>query len=163
MKKDSSICFRASNAMRDSLIKISREDRRSLSSTIAIILSDYIDKRVTAVNEVRQERRQYPRKFISAPALINHADQGQEGIAAVTEISLGGLKLMIPKGMEDRVRIYGQGSKFDVSFSLPNDNKPIRLSCESRNTIDTENSIHIGASFVDADFQNYKALQTYLM
>jgi hypothetical protein len=29
--------------------------------------------------------------------------------------------------------------------------------------IDSPDSVHIGASFVDANFQSYKALQTYLM
>ncbi|NLN37968.1 MAG: hypothetical protein GX155_00050, partial [Smithella sp.] len=45
MIKDSSICFRASKEMRASLLQISKEDRRSLSSTIANILSDYLKKR----------------------------------------------------------------------------------------------------------------------
>jgi hypothetical protein len=37
------------------------------------------------------------------------------------------------------------------------------LSCESNRAVDAEDSIHIGAFFVDADFKCHKALQTYLM
>jgi hypothetical protein len=48
-------------------------------------------------------------------------------------------------------------------FNLPNENKPIKLFCESQRVVDASDSIYIGASFVDADFKSYKALQTYLM
>lgn len=163
MKKESSICFRASKELHHSLLQISREDRRSLSSTIAIILSDYLNKRMVSTVETKHEKRQYPRKALFAPAVVNQPDTEQEGIAAITEISLGGLKIMLPKDMEDRLKIDGQGSKFKVSFNLPSNNKSICLSCESQNAVNSKDSVHIGASFVDADFQNYQALQTYLM
>jgi hypothetical protein len=163
MKKDSSICFRASKELHDSLLQISREDRRSLSSTIGIILSDYLNKRKVSTKDTKAEKRQYPREVLSVPAVINRPDTEQVGIAAITEISLGGLKVLLPKDLEDRLTIDGQGSKFEVVFNLPSNNRPIRLSCESRCVVDSKDSVHIGASFVDADFQNYKALQAYLM
>lgn len=144
-------------------MQVSREDRRSLSSTIAIILSDYLSKRKVSTKETKQEKRQYPREILSVPAVINQTDTEQVGIAAITEISLGGLKILIPKDMEERLLIDGQGSKFEVVFNLPSNNTPIRLSCESRSAVDSKDSVHIGASFVDADFQNYKALQAYLI
>jgi len=163
MKKDSSICFRASKELQESLLQISKEDRRSLSSTIAIILSDYLNKRKISTYETKQEKRQYPREVLSVPAVIKQPDTQQEGIVDIMEILLGGLKIMLPKDLEDRLRIDGQGSKFEVVFNLPANNKPIRLSCESRSVIDSKDSVQIGASFVNADFQNYKALQAYLM
>ena len=163
MKKDSSICFRASKELQESLLQISKEDRRSLSSTIAIILSDYLNKRKISTYETKQEKRQYPREVLSVPAVIMQPDTQQEGIVDIMEILLGGLKIMLPKDLEDRLRIDGQGSKFEVVFNLPANNKPIRLSCESRSVIDSKDSVQIGASFVNADFQNYKALQAYLM
>lgn len=70
---------------------------------------------------------------------------------------------MLPKDMKDPLRIDGQGSKFEVVFNLPSSNKPLRFSCESKSFINSIDSVHIGAAFVDADFQNYKALRTYLM
>lgn len=163
MKKESSICFRASKELHDSLLQVSKEDRRSLSSTIANILSDYLNKRKVSVRENKQEKRQYPREVLSVPVVINQPDTEQVGIAAITEISLGGLKILLPKELEERLLIESQGSKFEVVFNLPSNNKPIRLSCESRNAIDSDDSFHIGASFVDADFQNYKSLQAYLI
>ncbi len=164
MKKDSSICFRASTELHESLIAISKEDRRSLSSTIGIILSDYISKRkVSPTASVTNEKRQFPRESLSVPAVINQPNTDKVGIAAITEISLGGLKILVPKDLEDRLVINDQGSKFEVVFNLPSNNKPIRLACESKCIISDQDSVQIGASFVDADFQNYKALQAYLI
>lgn len=163
MKKESSICFRASKELHDSLLQVSKEDRRSLSSTIANILSDYLKKRKVSAGQDKQEKRQYPREVLSVPAVINQPHTSQMGIAAITEISLGGLKIILPKELEERLAIEAQGSKFEVVFNLPTNNKPIRLSCESRNAVDSNDSFQIGATFVDADFQNYKSLQAYLI
>lgn len=163
MKKENTICFRASKELHNSLLQISREERRSLSSTISIILADYLNKQQLPTYETKQEKRQYPRQVLSVPAVIKQADTEREGIADITEISLGGLKIMLSKDLEDRLRIDGQGSKFEVVFNLPSSNKPVQMSCESKSFIDSKDSVHIGASFVDADIQNYKALQAYLM
>ena len=164
MKKDSSICFRASKDLHDGLIRISKEDRRSLSSTIGIILSDYVSRRkVCADIGAKSEKRQYPREVFSVPAVINQPDTDKVGIAAITEISLGGLKILIPKDLEDKLMIERQGAKFEVVFNLPSNNKPIRMACESKCSVDAQDSVQIGASFVDADFQNYRALQAYLI
>ena len=85
------------------------------------------------------------------------------GLAAITEISLGGVRFFIPKDFKNKILIDPQGSRFEIAFNLPTENKPIRLSCESTRVVDVEDSIHVGACFVDADFKSYKKLQTYLM
>jgi len=162
MKKDSLICFRASKDLHESLDQVAKEDRRSLSSTIEIALTNYLKER-KAFRGVEREKRQYPRKTLSVPAVINQQEQGQMGIGSITEISLGGVKVLIPKEFKHQILIDSQGSRFDIVFNLPAENKPIRLSCESARVVDSDDSIHVGAYFVDADFKSYKALQTYLM
>lgn len=162
MKKDSLICFRASKDLHESLDQVAKEDRRSLSSTIEIALTNYLKER-KAFRGVEKEKRQYPRKTLSVPAVVNQQEQGQMGIGSITEISLGGVKVLIPKEFKHQILIDSQGSRFDIVFNLPAENKPIRLSCESASVVDSDDSIHVGAYFVDADFKSYKALQTYLM
>ena len=44
MKKEVTICFRTSEELRGALEKAAREDRRSLSSAIELILTDYLEK-----------------------------------------------------------------------------------------------------------------------
>lgn len=160
MKKNSLICFRISKDLHESLSQVAKEDRRSLSSTIEIVLTDYLKER-KAFQGV--EKRQYPRKALSVPTVINQQEPGQMGIGAITEISLGGVTVLIPKDFKHQILIDSQGSRFEIVFNLPNDNTPIRMSCESKRVVDAEKSINVGAFFVDADFKSYKALQTYLM
>jgi hypothetical protein len=160
MKKDSLICFRAIKDLHQSLAQIAKEDQRSLSSTIEMALTNYLKER-KAFQGV--EKRQYPRKTLSVPAVINQQELGQMGIGAITEISLGVVKVLIPKDFKHQILIDSHGSRFEIVFNLPMENKPIRLSCESNRVVDAEDSIHVGAYFVDADFKGYKALQAYLM
>ena len=162
MKKDSLICFRASKDLHEGLAQVAKEERRSLSSTIEIALTNYL-KEKKAFQGVEKEKRQYPRRALSVPAVINQQEHGQMGIGAITEISFGGVRILIPKDFKQQILIDSQGSRFEIIFTLPTENKPIRLSCESSRVVHAEDSIHVGAFFVDADFKSYKALQTYLM
>jgi hypothetical protein len=162
LKKDGHISFRASKELHESLARVAREDRRSLSSTIEIVLTNYLKGR-KAFQGVEKERRQYPRKVLSVPAVINQQESGQTGIGAITEISLGGVRVLIPKDFKHQILIDSQGSRFEIVFNLPAENRPIRLSCESNRVVDGEDGVQVGACFVDADFKNYKTLQTYLM
>ncbi len=163
MKKDKSICFRVSGEVHDGLVRVSRDERRSLSSTIEIILSDYLNKRKSSTVESRQEKRQYRRETLSVPAVIIQADNEQECIVDITELSMGGLKISLAKDLEDQLRIEGQDARFEVVFNLPSSSKPIRLACEPKRVVNNENSVHIGAAFVNADNHNSKALRSYLM
>jgi hypothetical protein len=160
MKKDSLICFRASKDLHEALAQVAKKDQRSLSTTIEMALTNYLKER-----KVFQgiEKRQYPRKTLSVPSVINQQKPGQMGVGGITDISFGGVKVLISKDFKNQILIDSQGSQFEITFNLPTENKPIRLSCESTRMVDSEDSIHVGASFVDADFKSYKALQTYLM
>jgi hypothetical protein len=163
MKKDSLICFRASRELHDSLTKVAKDGGRSLSSTIEIVLSNYL-KEGSSLQSFKNEKRRYPRKALSVPAVINNQESGQMGIGAITDISLGGARLLLLKDIKHQIPVNSsQRSTFEIVFILPNENKPITLSCEANRLADAEDSTHIGASFVDADFKSYKALQTYLM
>ncbi len=162
MKKEGHISFRVSKDLHKSLARVAKEDRRSLSSMIEFALTRYLKER-KAFKGVGKEKRQYPRKALSVPAVINQQDSGQTGIGAIKDISLGGVGLLIPKDFKRQLLMEHRGSRFELVFNLPAENKPIRLSCESTRVVDGEEDTHVGASFVDADFKSYRALQTYLM
>ncbi|HYA15053.1 MAG TPA: hypothetical protein VEF33_11995, partial [Syntrophales bacterium] len=66
MRKDSLICFRLSKYLHESLLKVAQDERRSLSSTIEIILANYV-KEKKVFKGSKREKRQYPRKAISVP------------------------------------------------------------------------------------------------
>lgn len=164
MKKDSLICFRASKMLHEALIKIAKEERRSLSAMIEIALMNFL-KEKNALKSVDSERRKYPRKNMSIPAFINHYESGKAKLnaASLMDLSLEGLKISIPGDAKINVKNEPQGAKFQIIFTLPNDNSPISLDCEPRSISDRNDSIFIGASIVDVDFESYKKLQSYLM
>lgn len=162
MKKDSLICFRASKDLHESLALIARKDQRSVSSMIEMALTNYLKERKSFPAD-KKEKRQYPRKSITVPTIINQVENGQIGIGSIREISLCGVSILIPKDFMNNVQITSQGSRFEIIFNLPAENKPIKLFCESKRVSDSDDNVHVGATFVDAGFQNYKTLQTYLM
>jgi hypothetical protein len=162
MTKNGHISFRVSKELHEALARVAKEDQRSLSSTIEMALSNYLKAR-KAFQGVEKEKRLYPRKALSVPAVINQQKPGQTEIGAITEISLGGVRVLIPKDSKHQILVDSQGSRFEIVFILPAENKPIRLCCESKRVVDAEESIQVGAIFVDADFKSYKTLQTYLM
>lgn len=162
MRKESLICFRTSKGLHESLAHIAKKNRRSLSSLIEMALTNYARER-KAFQSVANEKREYPRKVLSVPAVMNLRELGQMAIGAITDISLGGVKILIPKDFKYQIPIEAQGSRFEIVFSLSAEKKPLTLICESKRVIDTEDSIYVGASFIDADFNSYKTLQAYLI
>ena len=78
------------------------------------------------------------------------------GIGSIAEISLEGVKVVIPKDFKHQIRIDAEGSRFEIVFSLPSGSRPVSLTCESKRVVDAEESVQVGAFFVDADFKGYK-------
>jgi hypothetical protein len=112
-----------------------------------------------------KERRHNSRKTILAPTLIKKYDLAGTTLCtgAITNISLGGVRITIPKDVKCEISLDPQTSKFEIVFTLPNEKGLIRFACESCRVVDSEESIHVGAAFIDADLQSYKVLQTFLM
>jgi len=164
MRKDSLICFRLSKNLHESLVKVAQDERRSLSSTIEIILTNYV-KEKKVFRSVKREKRQYPRKAISVPAFINRHNSEEAILHAgsITDISLNGVCVSIPRDVQSEMSGDQDKSNFEIIFTLPNEKRPLHLMCEPRRITDSKEFIQVGASFVDADFHSYKALQTYLM
>jgi hypothetical protein len=100
-----------------------------------------------------------------APVLIKQHASGETKLdtGSITDISLGGVRITMPKDTKCLISDDTQTYKFEIIFALPNENKLVYLTCEPRRVLNDEESICVGASFVDANFQSYKTLQTYLM
>lgn len=160
MKKDSLICFRTSKKLHESLVQIAYADRRSLSSMIEMILSNYLTEKKAFSG---MEMRKHPRKPVSIPVVINQKGIEQIGKGSIVDISLGGARILIPKDFAQNIAINSKGSKFDVRFDLPTESNLVKMTCESTRVVDDDDSIIVGAFFVDAEFSSYKSLQTYLM
>ncbi|MGA2332007.1 MAG: PilZ domain-containing protein, partial [Syntrophales bacterium] len=95
----------------------------------------------------KKEKRQYPRIITSIPAFISSGGSGEEKlrIGSIVDISLGGLRISIPKGMKHKVLTGPQTTEFEIITTLPDENKPIQLKCKSQRVVYSKDNIHVGA------------------
>jgi hypothetical protein len=154
--KDTVICFRISKDLRSALKRISKTDRRSLSSTIEYILYAHIEQR--SLQDIAEEKRRYPRKTISAPALVRGPD-GAVHAGMVRDISLGGICVSAPADFP-----CGAGEDFRISvvFTLPQSEISLAVECIPRH-VRPGSRVHVGASFIHDGCPGYEAIRRHLM
>ena len=154
--KDALICLRISSNLRSSLRRISELDRRSLSSTIENILYAYAEQR--RLQDIAEEKRRYPRKTVSAPALVRGPD-GAVHAGTVCDISFGGICVAAPADFPCKA---GEDFRMSVIFTLPKSEGPLAVQCIPRH-VRAGQQVHVGASLIDDGCQAFDAIRLHLM
>ena len=164
MKKPITICFRTSEELRGALETAAGEDRRSLSSMIELVLTEHLKRKRDFSDRDQVERRRYPRKQVTIPAYVEVCEAGvtQHG-AVILDLSLGGMRVSVSKECVSKIYERREKPHFEMSFTLPSENKPVRLVCKPERVVPSNGNAYVGASFVDADFTAYQRLQQYLV
>jgi hypothetical protein len=164
MKKDITICFRTNMEIRNSLEKISADERLSLSSIIENMLYKYLKER-KALQGLASDQRLFERKPVALPAFIAEAKSDARGYqtGTIMDISLGGIRISVPKGTALEIRTADNSTEFDVIFTLPYATRPLKMRCQPQRVFESEEDVQIGSAFVDADFRSYQTLQNYLI
>ncbi|HEY3278364.1 MAG TPA: PilZ domain-containing protein [Syntrophorhabdaceae bacterium] len=160
MTKTITICFRTSDHLREALKKISREEKRTLSSTIENILYTYIEGKKD-FKRVEGEKRRYPRKSVSVPALLSFNKETSAGI--ILDISLGGLQVLIPADYQFEMKVDEENAGISIVFTLPEIKKPLDVRCAPEHIVRSSGETIMGMSFVDANFDSYRTIQNYLI
>jgi hypothetical protein len=81
----------------------------------------------------------------------------------ITDISLGGLRISVPKDHTFEIHTDERTSDFDTLFALPNERRPVNVKCKPQSVFHANGDTQIGASFVDADFNSYQTIRDYLV
>jgi hypothetical protein len=164
MKKDITICFRTDKAIRISLEKIAKEGRQTISAVIESILFNHL-KEEKVLQGIKEERRGYTRKQVSLPAFVMEANSENKTFhaAKVMDISLGGIRLSIPQGLNMAVCRDNETNELHILFTLPEATQPINVKCKPQCICEYGGDIQIGAAFIDSDFNSYQTLQRHLM
>ena len=163
MRKDVMICFRTSESVRESLQKISEEERRSVSGLIESLICRYLQSyRGHNGESVSNERRQFERKKVSLPAFIgaidSKADEFESGV--IQDLSFSGIRFSLSRATKIESL---QNQHFCVIFTLPNEHQLVTVKCLPQRIDEKGNNLQVSAELMDVDFSSCKALQSYLM
>jgi hypothetical protein len=163
MEKDTTICFRTTSDIRDTIEKIAEKENRSVSAVVESIVYYHL-KDNKALKRLFQNRRRSEREKVSFPAFIGDPRwQRRDFIAAtIQDISFGGIRVSIPKGTRAKIDTYGKEAKFSVIFTVPDTLWPIHMECRPKWVADSEEAVQLGAALVNPDLNAYKVMQKYL-
>jgi hypothetical protein len=164
MIKDSSVSFQTSSEICRCLEKLAEQEKRSVSSVVeSIIYSHLKDNKV--LESVFQSRRRSERMNVDLPAFIGDPRwQRWEFITAnIIDLSFGGIRFSVPKGLRLEMQNCGETSEFRVIFTLPDTLWPINVKFQPRRVFECAEEVQVGAAFVNPDFYTCTALQKYLM
>jgi hypothetical protein len=111
-----------------------------------------------------QDRRGFKRAPANFPACIGdgRSKTGAFAIGTIQDVSMGGVRLSVPKGANLLPGPDCEAFEFSVSFSLPNNPWPVGVKCLPRRVVELGDEIQIGAAFVDTDIRSHHALQQYM-
>lgn len=164
MSKSIMICFRTSEELRNAIEVIAKEEKRSVSAMIEKILYKHLEERKD-YKPVQHENRRYPRKMLTAPALIRElsSENTSQQVGIVVDISLDGLQISVPDHYNYDIREEREASKISIVFTLPDYKRPITMQCVPKRAYPAGGDTRIGASIIDTDFASYQAIQNYLL
>jgi hypothetical protein len=164
MKKDTTICFQTSPEISHCLEKIAEREKMSVSSLVESIVHNYLKDDKPAEGTF-QNRRRFERKKITIPAYIGYARWQRDDFeeSTILDISLGGIKMSIPKGAKVDVQNVRDTEEISVIFRIPSCYWPISVKIAPQAVSETTEDVQVGAAIVNPDFQAYSALQKYLM
>jgi hypothetical protein len=163
MSKDTMISFRTTEEFSKSLKKFAKKNKVTLSGFIDAVLQDFLQSQA-GQDILLEDRRRFPRQHKALPAIISGQNGSQKYFHAskITNLSLGGINLVVPKNGGGCNLVDQKLESFDVVFALPQEERPITIQCQGKRVFQTADSYQVGASFDDTDLDSYQALQSYL-
>jgi hypothetical protein len=165
MKKDAVYTLRMSSRVREALKKAAMKERRTVASLLDKIITDYLGKEgILTGPEFGIERRRFPRKKTTLPArTFLGTKSGDVFPGVVLDMSMGGVLVTYPKGLEIRFTSMGELAHFELCFVLPRADAELYFDCRARHMRDTGNEIQVGATFNKPEGKYLQQLNSYLM
>jgi hypothetical protein len=161
MGKDVMISFRTNGKLREALKRKAKDEKRSLSAMIEVIL---YQKMAGFPVAKPADRRGYPRKKDTLPVIIRAGNGNGKIIegGTITNISFGGVRINMPKDLGQRIEEEVE-KDFDILFTLPDEPRPVSLKCEIKNIAEAGENLIVGARFLQPDSPSCQSVQRHLM
>ena len=165
MEKNVAFNMRMSGKIRAALKMAAKKDRRTLSSMVDKILTDYLMKEGFIRDpDIGIEQRKFPRKKITLPAKTSFKAESKEEISSVVlDISMGGALVSYPKGSKIKFMSEGTLPQFGLRLDLPGEEEKLWFDCEARHMHDTGTDIKVGVAFGRSNGGTMQKLSSYLM
>ncbi len=157
MKKEIMIAFRTNNGLRQSLQKVAKEERRSMSSVIEMMIEEGLRAKKLSPDA---DRRMFRRHEYNLPALIRSSEQETPQSGTILDISLGGMKISVSR--QAKIEMENGEGDFYITFPLSADKSTMALKCRQQWINQHNGDVDIGLSFDDCKFADYRRLQRYL-
>ena len=132
--------------------------------SFAFTLMQKMSHRIKESDAKLKERRRLAREIFTLPVLIREANSGPDEYetGTVIDISISGIRFLVPKGTILGSKEHKESKELNLIFTLPNERQPIKVTCQSKYLLATDEGVEIGAEFVDPDAQICQTLQKYL-
>lgn len=162
--KNVMICFRTNVELKKGIEKYALDNHRSLSSTMEFILLEHLRNQSKPLM-FEQEQRRFQRKPVKLPAFIDVLNSEMKSYqpSVITDLSLNGLKISVPKDIWLMKNTDNHAMAFDVMFVLPDETRMINIQCKHRWFIETPEDVLVGAMIEHADFKDCQSLQKCLI
>ena len=111
-----------------------------------------------------QNRRRFERKKVSIAAYIGDPRWQRHDFVAGTmlDISLGGIKLSIPRETSVETQDLTETDELSIIFSIPTCLWPISMKISPQRICESVDEVQLGASLINLSSPAYSALQKYL-
>jgi len=160
LNKDVTICFRTSAKVQGALKDVAERDKMSVSSLINDILDDFLKLKSGS------DKRRHNRKEANIPVIINGETANGKVLltGVIQDVSLGGVRIAIPKHEQATMVINASVKGFEIVFRLPDGStRPVSMTCKPQRLSENSQDIQVGAAFQDGDLQSYFEIQSFLM
>lgn len=160
VNKDVTICFRTSAKVQTALKAEADREQVSVSGLINNLLGDFLKTKNGS------DKRRHSRKEASIPVIINGETETGKVLltGTIRDVSLGGVKIAIPKQDQSSLVINVDVKNFEIVFRLPDGStRPVSMICKPSRVETEGESVQVGAAFHDGDLQSYFEIQSFLM
>ena len=160
LNKDVTICFRTSAKVQAAMKAAAEREQVNVSALINSLLNDFIQAKTGS------DKRRYSRKDSSIPVIINGETASGPVLltGTIQDVSLGGVRIAIPKHEQATLVINADVKNFEIVFRLPDGStRPVSMTCKPSRVSKVGDDLHIGAAFQDGDLQSYFEIQSFVM
>lgn len=162
MKKDREICFQTTAEIQEKLENIAESKGRSLDSLLEYIVQGYLSKSSSEAND----KRQFPRLEASIPVVVQiqfDSNETHYRTGEIIDISMGGVRISLPKHEMINYEMVLNSTNVEILFKLPESQHTITFKCAPKRMQDEQDSLQMGATFVESDLFSQQALHKYML